>query len=705
MANGHSLKAPLDRDLLEKFVNPRSVAIIGASANVAGMAGRAWVNLERTGYGGRMHLVNPNRDTIGSHPTYASIADIDDELDAAIILVSAALVPDAVEQCAARGIPAVTVCTAGFSELGEEGAHLQSELAATAAQGGCRLIGPNCTGTLNVADNYVSVATYNITYDHTPGDVTLISHSGGMAVNLFNRAQGRGVGIRALFTLGNEADIDLAEMVDALVDDEKTQVIALFMERLNDGRRFLVAARRAHGAGKPIVALKVGRSAVGQRSVASHTGALAGEPEVYTGVLRQAGVLEVNSLDELLNVSHLLATVPRPAGPRVGVFTVSGGESSYFADRATPKGLEFPMPTPSTASRLDELVRFAVPGNPFDATGQVIGDPEYARSVVETFCNDDNFDSLSINTPTWSTHDAEQLLPSFIAAAEASPKPTVICSWSAGPMTEDAERLLRNAAVPSFETTDEGVDALAGLTTWHHDMDHVGPWEHRKGMHIERPLQAGPLDEYRSKQLLAEAGVPFADEVMVPGGTEVKEAVDRLGGDAVVKLVAGGLVHKTELGLVRVGVTVNQVDDLLREFDKAATDHDLAVQGYLVGRRHHGIEMIVGAMADATFGPLVMIGTGGIHAEQEADVRFLAAPASPPEIACALRCLRSWPILAGSRGETPDIQAFAAIVEQVSSFIDAGRDWVETVDLNPVLVGSSGAVAVDATVVVMDPDR
>ena len=214
------------------------------------------------------------------------------------------------------------------------------------------MIGPNCIGVLNVADNYVPVPTYNITYRYTPGTVTLVSHSGGMAVNLFNRAQGRAIGVRALVTLGNEADIDMAEMVDALVDDEKTQVITLFMERIGDGERFLAAARRAHGAGKPIVALKVGHSPVGRRSVESHTGALAGEPEVYSGVLRQAGVVEATSLDELLNASHLLATMPRPAGRRVGVFTVSGGESSYFADRATAGGLELPMPNAGTMDRL-----------------------------------------------------------------------------------------------------------------------------------------------------------------------------------------------------------------------------------------------------------------------------------------------------------------------------------------------------------------
>lgn len=690
----------LDRQLLENFLNPRSVAIVGASTNTAGMAGRAWVNLDRTGYDGRMNLVNPNRDRIGEHPAYASVADIDGDIDAAMILVPAALVPDAVQQCVDRGIPAITVCTSGFSELGAEGANIQQSLAAAAVSGGSRLIGPNCIGILNVVDNYVQVPTYNVTYEYTPGGVTIISHSGGMAVNLFNRAQGKGIGVRALITLGNEADIDMAEMVDALVDDEKTSVITLFMERLNYGERFVAAARRAHAAGKPVVALKVGRSPVGQRSVESHTGALAGDPEVYSGTLRQAGVIEVTGIDELLNTSNLLATMSSPAGRRVGVFTVSGGESSYFADRSTPKGLEFPMPTDETMARLGELVRFAVPGNPFDATGQIIGDPEYVRSVADTFCGDDNFDALAIVTPTWGPHDAEQLLPSLIAAAEASSKPAVFCSWSARNLTERSHELLRASELPIYETSDEGIDALGGLVRWHHDTNHVGSADRSAAVASSRPSAVGTLDEHESKQLLAGAGIPFAEEVLVTTAVDAAQAIADFGGDAVIKLLATGLVHKTELGLVRVGVDVDDAKAIITEWDATAEEHNLDVTGYLVSRRHRGVEMIVGATVHATFGPLVMVGTGGVLAEHERDVRFLSAPATMPEIHDALHNLRSWPVLEGLRGANPDVEALAEVVARVSEYVGAGRGWLESVDLNPVIVTDSGAVAVDATIIV-----
>ena len=299
-----------------------------------------------------------------------------------------------------------------------------------------------------------------------------------------------------------------------------------------------------------------------------------------------------------------------------------------------------------------------------------------------------------------SAHDAEQLLPSLIAAAEASPKPAVICSWAARNLTERSHELLRDSALPVYETSDEGIDALAGLIRWHHDTGHVVPTDRASAVAAERPAGTGTLDEHQSKQLLTDAGIPFADEVLVTSAAEAADAISRFGGDAVIKLVASGLVHKTELGLVRVGVEADEAAAVIAEFDATAAANDLDQQGYLVSRRHHGVEMIVGATMHPTFGPVAMVGTGGVLAEHERDVRFLSAPATEAEIDEALRSLRSWPVLDGLRGARPDVAALAEIVASLSDYVDTGRDWLESVDLNPVIVSDSGAVAVDATVIV-----
>lgn len=694
---------PLDPELYRRFIDPRSVVIVGASSNAAGFGGRASVNLTRTGYSGTMHLVNPGRAEIAGHPTVPSVAAIGEEVEAAIVLVGAAGVLDALRDCVAHGIRAITVCTAGFGELGADGRATEAEIAAIARAGGSRAIGPNCIGVLNVADNYIAVPTYNVTYRYTPGGVTMISQSGGMAVNLFNRAQGRGIGIRALITLGNEADIELAEMVEALVADERTTVIALFLERLANGPRFIRAARAAHAAGKPIVALKVGRSEVGQRSVAGHTGRLAGEPEVYAGVFAQTGVIQVATLDELLDTSYLLARLPRPRGRRVGVFTVSGGESSYFADEGSARGLEFPMPADHTIEALQEIVRFAVPGNPFDATGQIIGDPAYIRAGLEAFCADPNFDLIALTTATWGEHDADQLLPEMVAIAERSPVPTVFCSWAARNHTERAWEILRASEVPAFETSDAGIAALGHLLRHTFETGHVSDGTASRAEPIPAPAAPGAvLDEADAKPLIAAAGVPVAREMLAADRASAHAALAALGGPVVVKALVEGVVHKSEAGLVRLGVAdAAQLDVALDALEQAADAAGGALRGFLLQRQHRGVEMILGGVVDATFGPTLMMGAGGILAEHDRDVAFVALPATRAEIEAAVGRLRVLPVLGGVRGSTPDLTAFLEAAEALGRFVDGARNWLASCDLNPVLVDERGcgAVAVDASIV------
>jgi acetate---CoA ligase (ADP-forming) len=695
---------PLDPELFRRFVAPRSVVIVGASSNPAGFGGRASVNLFKTGYSGTVHLVNPGRAEIAGHPTVPSVAAIGEEVEAAIVLVGAGSVLEAVRDCAAHGIRAITVCTAGFGELGPDGRATEAEIARIARDAGCRAIGPNCIGVLNVIDNYVPVPTYNVTYVHTPGGVTMISQSGGMAVNLFNRAQGREIGIRALVTLGNEADIELAELVEALVADEQTTVIALFLERLADGERFIRAARAAYAAGKPIVALKVGRSEVGQRSVAGHTGRLAGEPELYAGVFEQTGVIQVATLDELLDTAYLLARLPRPRGRRVGVFTVSGGESSYFADEGSARGLEFPMPADHTVAALHEIVRFAVPGNPFDATGQIIGDPAYIRAGLEAFCADPNFDLIALTTATWGEHDADQLLPEMVAVARRAPVPTIFCSWAARNHTERAWEILRASGVPAFETSDAGVAALGHLVRFTFETAHVGDGATPRAERIPAPpaVPGAVLDEAAAKPLLAAAGVPVVEEILAADRAGAHAALASLGGPVVVKLLVGGVVHKSDAGLVRLGIAdAAQLDEALDVFERAAASPSGEVRGILVQRQHRGVEMILGGVVDPNFGPALMIGAGGILAEHERDVRFVALPATRAEIEAAVRRLRVLPVLEGLRGAQPDLDAFLDCAQALGRFVDGARDWLASCDLNPVLVGERGhgAVAVDAAIV------
>ena len=687
----------LDAQLLERFFNPRAVAIVGASSNPAGFAGRASVNLERTGYTGRVHLVNPGRDSIAGRPTVPSLAAIDDdELDAAVILVRAEAVLDAVRECVERRIPAISLCTAGFGELGEGGREIEREVARIAREAGSRVIGPNCIGVLSVVDGYVPVPTYNITYRYTPGGVTFLSHSGGLAVTVFNRAQGREIGVRGLVTLGNEADLEVAEVIEALVEDDRTRVIAAFLERVTDGERFLRAVRKAHEARKPVVVLKAGSSEAGARSVAGHTGRLAGEHAVYTGLFDQAGVIQASSIDELLDSAHVLDVLPRPRGRRLGVFTVSGGESSYMADRAAPLGLELPLPAEATVEKLLGIASFAVPGNPFDATGQIIGNPEYMRAALEAYCADPGFDLLALVTETWGAHDADHLLPAIIDAATAAHVPAVICSWSARSHTERAWEHLRASSITAFETSDQGVTALANLCRYWLDTSHVGTWARTHGQPSAAP-PAGLLDEHDGKLLLAAAGVPVVEEVLAADRAAAREAFAHLGAPVVCKLLAEGIVHKSDAGLVQLGIRTDaELEAALDELDRCGAG--LSARGYLVQRQLEGVEVVFGGVVDPAFGPVVMVGAGGIFAEHEPDVRFVGVPATRAELEAAVDALRIRPVLEGLRGRRPDVAALVDALEAFAAFVDGARDWLGSCDVNPVIVleRGDGVRAVDA---------
>ncbi|MFD1210834.1 acetate--CoA ligase family protein, partial [Arthrobacter sp. GCM10027362] len=460
---GTAGRRPLD---LAALLAPRSIAIIGASGNEGGYSSRSLANLLRTGYSGRIFPVNPRYEELEGLRCYPRVGDIEEPVDAAILLVRAELVPQAVRDCARAGVKFITVCSAGFAEDGEAGRIRQQELVDLARGHGSRLLGPNCIGAVSVTDNVVACPTLNITGAHTAGHISIVSQSGGMAVNLFNRAQGRGIGIRGFVSVGNEGDVDVADLVDAFAGDPHTKVIALFVEELRDVPAFQAAVAKAHRAGKPVLALKVGRSDAGQRSSLSHTGAMAGSHAVFRNVMEQLGVLEVDSVDALIDTADLMTRVPVPASNRVLIVSPSGGECSYAADRASELGLDVLALSEETVQALSRTMRFGTPSNPFDLTGQVIGNMEFLLSVLAELERAPEFDMVLYAIPTWGAHDAERLLPGFIKAAESSTKPTVISAWTAASLTERGGELLAASSAAHFASADAALAALAHLARW-----------------------------------------------------------------------------------------------------------------------------------------------------------------------------------------------------------------------------------------------
>lgn len=689
---------------LASLLNPSSVAIVGASDNVHGHTGRAVANLLRTGYRGRVVPVNPRREQVQGLPCFSSVSAVAEVPECAYLLVRADLVADAVRECARAGVRTIVVCSSGFAEEGDAGRTLQEQLAAEAQAHGARLLGPNCIGVVNPTDGFVAAPTFNLTYDYVPGGIAVLSQSGGVGVNVLNRAQGRGIGIRAMVSLGNEADLSAADLLDHLVDDEATSVVALVLEQLRDVAAFAAAVERAHAAGKPVLALKLGTSDVGARSSQGHTGAMAGSHAVFSDVLRRLGVLEAATLDELLDTAQLLERGVAPASNRLLVISPSGGECTYLADRAVAQGLELPDLGEETKAALAELMRFGTPTNPLDLTGQVIGDTALLEAVLEVLDRDPAFDAMLVGIATFGEHDADRLLPQLIKAAAGSARPTAFSAWTARHVTERAEELLRDSGVPWFPTADRATAALS-LATRLAARSSL-PATPAPTRQVARPSFAGILPtEAESKDFLAGQGLPVSEEVVVDRLDDALEAAERLGWPVVAKQLATGVLHKSDLGLVRLDVRdANELRAVWQDFEAVVREHGLDSEGVLLARTYAGVEVIVGATRDPVFGAVVMVGSGGVLAELVGDRTFARCPVGVEEAREMVGRLRVARLLEGYRGAAHDTEALARVVAGLSE-VFAASPWLDEVDLNPVLVhpGDGGATVVDAALVTGDP--
>lgn len=675
---------------LASLLAPESIAVIGASADEGRHNGRPIANLERTGYTGRVYPITPREGDVRGYPSFRTIGDVPERVDLAYVLVRADLVEQIVTECAAAGVRNLVVNSSGFAEEGADGRAAQERIRDTAWRAGMRVIGPNCIGLLSVPENVISVTTLNITIEHTPGDVSIVSQSGGMGTNIFNRAQGAGVGVRAMLSLGNEADVDVADAVDAFADDPLTSTILLYVEQLRDTARFRTAVGRARAAGKLVVCAKAGRTDAGSRSAQSHTGAMAGSYRVFRDLVAGMGVTIAESLDELVDVAKMRQRIGDLDGSRVLVVSPSGGECGYVSDLAEEAGLAMPEISAGLSARLRDVMRFGAPSNPLDLTGQIIGDNELLGRVFEAISASREYDVVIVALPTWGPFDSKRLMPAILEAAASSAVPMIVTAWASHGLTEWRDELLRQQTFATFDDADRAVDALAALARSASAELHRAPesaavaWD---------PLAA--RDEAAAKRWLASNGIAVSREIVVDDGN-ANAWTD--GFPVVVKGVAPGVAHKSELGLVKVGVRdEGELDGAIAEVSASAGQNGVALDGHLVARQYVGVELIVGVVDDESFGKTLMIGAGGVLAELLDDAAFVACPATPVEIEHALGRLRIHRLLAGFRGAEADVPALIDLLVRVSE-IAAGCDELSELDLNPVIVGApgEGAIVVDA---------
>lgn len=695
---------------LDALFAPNAIAVIGASDDVTKIGGRPLQFLLKYGFAGGIYPVNRKGGTVQGLAAYASVADLPEAPALAVIAVPPQAVPEAVRDCAARGVRAAVVLSAGFSELGEAGAVLQQEIGAIARAGGMRVVGPNCLGSVGVA--HKAIATFSVALESglpAAGPVGIVSQSGNLGSYTMRMASERGAGISRLLTTGNECDVDIADAIASLAVDPATRVILCCMETCRSGPRLVQALALARAAAKPVVVLKVGVSDAGSAAAASHTGALAGSDAVFDVVLRNAGAIRVGSIEQLIEVGHALAVVGAdrlPRGNRVAVLTASGGFGVLLADAASAQGLALPALAQATQQQVLAAVPLASPANPVDMTAQVSSRPEVLAQVLGAVVQDAGCDALILQSA--NAFHMPRLRDVFLAALQqvrtAHPGRLMLLCCRA---PREVAQQLNAMGYPTVEGIDAACATLAALVKAGALQAGVAPPAAAAPTAPVQPLPAEAFaNEATAKAVLADAGLPVLREATATTWPEALAAAQAIGFPLVLKIVSPDIAHKTEVGGVVVGV--RDVAQLRHDYDAmlarvAQRAPQARITGVLVAQMAQGgTELILGTTTDAVFGPMVMVGLGGIYAEVFKDVALQTAPVTEAQATAMLRSLKAFALLDGARGRPrADVASAARAVAALSRFAVAHAGTVAQIDVNPLVVldEGEGAFALDALLV------
>ncbi|RYY26655.1 MAG: CoA-binding protein [Sphingomonadales bacterium] len=690
---------------LTRLLAPRSVAIIGASPTPGALGNSVLRNLERHGFTGDIHLINPKRDEIEGRPCLKSIGALPEGVDAAVLAIPGPAVLGAVRELAARGVGAAVIFSAGFAEGGEEGLAAQAEVARIAAESGMVIEGPNCLGLVNYVDGVALtfVETPAIRLGDTPG-VGIVSQSGAMAVVLGTTLMGKDLGISISVSTGNEAASGVEDYVEHLITQDHTRVIGMIVEQFRKPARFLALAAQARAAGKTIVLLHPGKSSAARESAATHTGAMAGDWQLMKSKVERAGVVLVDSLEELGDVIEI-ALRAKPVGRGgTGVLTESGCFKALVLDLAEQIDLELPVVGPATEAKLRAGMPDFIPvSNPMDLTAQALVDPDLYRRTLQPLLEDDDFAAVVVGIIQTDEATASRKFPFIIDAVKqiAPEKPVIFAGLDEGaPFSAEYIAGLRAIGVPYFPSADRAFRALR----------HLSRLAERNFAKSDAPartladLPMGVVPEYRAKALLAPAAIPFPQGGFAATVDDAKAVAATVGYPVVLKAQAAALSHKSDAG----GVLLNIVDEAALEAawaklyaNVSAYDASIALDGGLIeamGAR--GTELIVGAKNDPEWGPVILVGFGGVTAELLHDVRLLPHDLPRDAVIAELRSLKQAAILDGYRGSPAlDVEAVADLVVGLGSVL-AGTPAIREIDLNPVVVYTKGqgVVALDALI-------
>lgn len=675
----------MDTSLLP-FFQPKGVVVIGASTSAEKLGYGVARNLIQSGYPGAIHFVSQKPGELFGRPLHTDLARVPDPVDLAVLIVPPHATPQAIEQCGRRGIRAAVIVSSGFRETGAEGAALEQTCLETARAHGVRLLGPNCIG---VIDTHLPLDTTFLQPPMpSPGGIGFVSHSGAFAASIVDWARGEGFGFSQIVSLGNQADVNETDMLAVLAEDPHTKVVALYMESVSNGRRFVETARQVSRR-KPVIALKVGRFAAGQKAAASHTGALAASDTAFDAAFAKAGVLRADTAEQMFDWARALENCPLPHGKRIAILTNAGGPGVIAADSLETNDL---APAQLTESTLKALSAILPPSaslhNPVDMLASA--SPQTYADCLRLLLADPSVDAALVILPPPPMFKAEEVAEKLIEVIRQFDKPVVV-SLMGSALIEEANKTFRDAGVPTYPFPERAVSALSAL--------------HRRAQFLRRddipetpvPASLPPLSN--PEELLTAYGIVTAPLELAHNVEEAVAIANELGYPIVMKIASPDISHKSDVGGVMLNIkdasSLSSGYAQIVQRVKAAAPHARIEGVYLQRQIPAGQEVIAGMVRDPQFGPLMMFGSGGVEVEGLKDVAFALAPLNQAEAEEMIRKTWAGKKLSGFRSIPPaDEGAVIEVLVQLSR-LAVENEFVDEIEINPLRVLEKGAIAVD----------
>ncbi|MDI6029470.1 acetate--CoA ligase family protein [Corticibacterium sp. UT-5YL-CI-8] len=696
---------------LTKLFAPRAIAVVGATDAANAIGGMPMRYLTEFGYAGKVYPVNPKRETLMGLTCYASLLDVPAGVDVVLVAVAAKFVPDIIRQCSAKNIPFAVVLSAGFHEAGPEGQLLEEDLLRALKGSGVRMVGPNCLGLLNVSEKVhngfgAGLAEKN----YHQGPVAMVTQSGGYGFTLIKNAHRAGAGFQYVASIGNSLDLNVLDFIEYFLESPDIKVVSAFVEGVDDGRRLVELGKRALEVGKPILIWKAGKTAAGQKAAASHTASLAASYALYQAAFREGGYVEVDDFEDFVDISRaFLASGKLPEGKRVGIVTGSGGAGVVASDRCEEAGLELPPLSQTSVYQLEGVLpEFAAIGNPVDISGQRTKDgSSVSNRAAEIVIADPGMDMLIVRSRQTTSSPAHAEAMADIR--DKGGKPVFVAMGA--DEDYDSKAALDRRGVSWHLTVGRAAVAAAALADFaekrRKHLDAKDPV--RRGFEpgkVELPLGAGFMSEWDSRKVLDAYGIASSGTKHLSRAEVAKLAALDLKFPVAVKANSVNIPHKSEAGAIRLDVAdIAAVKMAAADVIASARHYKPAaeIDGVIVQEMASGLEVIVGAVNDACFGPVVLFGLGGVFAEVMKDVTYRFAPIDKATARSMIEEIRGAKLLSGYRGQAKaDLDALADIVSRLSWLVADQAERIDSIDINPIFVNGSRLSVADALVVLRD---